>query len=163
MLLVIALSLIPFFHPKPRPVVPAAVERHRVDQWRYEIDRDNFTGGQRCRLSERDVSYGRKTLTFRFSPGTDTSQAVFRIEDGPAHPWTEVRLQLLNNGVPIQDDSVENPSRGLVRIPAVDVGDARWVWIRSGPRTRPRRFVIAGLRPALAAAQASGCDPDKSF
>lgn len=140
-----------------------AVERHRLDQWTYELHHDAFTGKLTCNLESRNISILHGAAVFRFGNGVDTSDAVFRVDDGPAESARALALDLLHRGVSVQDEALANPSRGLVMIPVERLEQAREVTIRPSVGARPRKFLVVGLKAALAAAQSSGCDPVGSY
>jgi len=157
--LLIGVSLFGLFGHKP----PPGLERHRLDAWTYQVLRDRFTGRVSCSLSGRNVSYAKGAVTFHYPRNVDTSQAIYRIDDGPVLQEKDAEVELLRMHVPLPDQSASNPSGGQVMVPASQLLGARQVSIRARPRAGVRRFSVAGLSAALAAARADGCDPQRTF
>jgi hypothetical protein len=137
--------------------------RTHIGLWTYQVGVDRFTGLKSCRLSARHVSYAHQALTFQFASKIDTSESLYRLDGGPAQSWRVNAMTLASAGVALHDDSLVNPSQGLVRIPAHELANTGAVTIRATPRSRPVKFHIEGFAAALAAAEAAGCAADRFY
>lgn len=134
----------------------------RAGVWTWRMHTDRFTGQISCRLDARNVSYARQSLTFSLGGGIDTNAALLRIDDGAVRSAHDADMRLAALGVRLENDSLGNPSAGLVHLPDADLGaDARRVEIRATPRSRVRAFRIDGLWAALQAAASAGCTPER--
>jgi hypothetical protein len=134
----------------------------RVGEWKAEINTDRFTGEISCALTGRRMSFHRDTLVFRLGRDVDSSQAFFRIDNGPVRSVSEPRLQNETHGFFVDSGPIDNPSGGKVALPLSAVQGAKQVDIRASTRHPPRVFDVSGLADALAAAKAAGCK-DESF
>jgi len=136
------------------------IERHRLGLWTLEAYADRFTGTRICRLSGDRMDYHRGVVVLRLPKREDTSAAIYRVDSGePIDTRTEA-MEMARRGLALYDDTLGNPSGGLVRVPAARLTGANIIWVRADVRTRPERFKITGLAAALAAAQAAGCPPE---
>jgi len=162
--LAVALTLLAFpgHHADHRP---AHRDTHgRAGAWSWRIRTDRFTGEISCRLTANDVSYDRRALTFRLGDGVDTNAAMIRIDGGPVRPAHAADMQLAALGVRLENDSLGNPSGGLVHIPEANLDvEAGRVDIRATAHSRIRRFRVDGFRAAFDAATAAGCQPDRFY
>lgn len=139
-----------------------AVKSLRVGEWKAEISTDRFTGEVSCALTARRMSFHRDTLVFHLGRDVDTSEAFFRVDNGPVRSVREPRLLNETHGFFLDSGPIDNPSGGKVALPLSVVKGAKQIYIRASPRHEPRAFDVSGLGDALAAAKAAGCK-DESF
>lgn len=131
--------------------------RRRVAGWTLTVRKDSFSGRTLCRLSRGHAAYSRGALTLRLSARVNSAGAVYRVDGGPALRAEDDEMEIARLGFALHDDSLANPSGGLVRIPERRVLQARTVSIQAVPGRQPAVFRISGLAEALAAGQAAGC------
>jgi hypothetical protein len=131
--------------------------RYKLGPWIIAVHPDKFAGTTSCRVSTRDVSLQRDTLIFRVAPEGDTTAAVFRVDSGPPRHVAEAFDTVEAQGFFPQRGWVVDPNGGEAALPAAYVSAARVVAIRVSPKQHPRRFNIARLPEAEAAAKALGC------
>jgi hypothetical protein len=139
-----------------------AVKLLRVGDWKAEVSTDRFTGEVSCALTAHRVSFHRDTLVFHLGRDVDTSEAFFRIDNGPVRSVREPRLLNETHGFFLDSGPIDNPSGGKVALPLSVVKEARQVYIRASPRHAPRMFDVSRFSDALAAAKGAGCK-DESF
>jgi hypothetical protein len=139
------------------------ITKGRSGVWTYDVYDDRFTGLRACRLHERHVRYVRHTLRFDLGSRTQTYDAVYRIDDGPAQTAASQQMAVAKDGVSLTDDRLANPSGGLVNIPAQTLKAGRMVTVRASARARPVSFDISGFNEALSAALAAGCPTDRFY
>lgn len=156
-------SIWPFHHERQ-----TVTREYLTPAWHVDVTRDKFTGQVRCRLYQGKrgsplVTYFRSTLAFQFARKYNTTQASFRVDNGPVRPWTSVYPQLVGLGVPLPGRSLDNPTQGKVLIPLASLSPGHVVTVRATPNTRPLLFGIDGLGDALASARGQGCDPVTGF
>lgn len=142
--------------------------RYLIPAWHVDTVRDRFDNHIVCRVfqgnaSRPTVSYTRGAVAFGFARSRNTLDADFRIDDGPARPWTSVYPALVGAGATLPGTSMTNPTQGLVLLPMTTLAGATTVTIRARPSDNPRVFSIGGLSDALAAARRLGCDPVTGF
>jgi hypothetical protein len=130
-------------------------QSRRLGAWAMVVRNDPFSGYRACRLGSGPVDYRRQALVFHLSHRTDTSGAVYRIDDGPPIWARSDAATLAHLGFALHADDLANPSGGLVRIPAARLAGAKQVRIEA--KGRVHAFRIAGFEAALAAARSLGC------
>ena len=135
-------------------------ETGHIAGWTLRVQRDDFAERVTCQLSKPKVSYSREALVFQLSLPSDTSGAVYRIDGGSPALARDDAVELVRLGFALHNDDLDNPSGGLVRIPARRLLDSRVVNIEIKSNHRPATFKIEGLREALAAATKAGCAAD---
>lgn len=163
LLVVLASSLWPFGNSGQ-----TVKNRYLVPAWHVDTVLDRFTNRTACRVYQGaarkpSVSYARGTLAFAFPRSRNIINADFRVDDGPARPWTSVYPAVVGSGATLAGKSMTNPTQGLVIIPVATVAGATTVTIRSRPDDKPRVFSVGGLQDAMAAARRLGCDPGNGF
>ena len=136
--------------------------------WHVSVEKDRFTGLSACKLyqglwARRTVSYAHDAVVFHFSHKLNTTQAWYRLDGGPTKPWADVYPRLVQAGVVLDGQSLDNPTGGLVMLPAAELAGVHTVTIRVNQRSNPRTFEVDGFSDALASAQARGCDTTTSF
>lgn len=136
--------------------------------WRFTTVKDKFTGQIHCRVyqgpkSRPAVSYASRTVAFHFARKLDVSHAWYKLDGGAAKPWSADYPALTALNVSLDGDSLENPTGGLVLIPADEVRGVHTVTIRPTDKSRPVDFGLDGLQDAIANARSQGCDPDGVF
>ena len=136
------------------------IERRHLGAWTLEARTDAFTGARSCRLSASHMDYRRGAVVLRLPRWEDTSAAVYRVDAGPPVDTRAEAMEMARRGFALNDDTLTNPSGGLVRIPEEQLASAKIVWVRADAKSRPEVFKIAGLSAALDAAHAAGCPPD---
>jgi hypothetical protein len=134
------------------------VRHYRVAGWRLEVHRDRFADLVACTLQKPGVTYDRGVLTFRFSHGVDTANALFRIDNAQPRGAGSVAVEAAGLGAHFNGPNLTNPSNGEVHIPADAVDEARKVSIEPNRRSAYRTFDVTGLSRAIEAAKARGCD-----
>jgi hypothetical protein len=152
LVLTLALALWPFQERGP------LVRRSHVDGWALATARDRFTGGVVCRLWRGRTSYARGAVLFRFSPEADTSNAAYKVDNGPVKLVASQAAAPPYISAAVREEDLINPSDGVVRIPVADLRGGRVVSIEAQPYGAPTRFRIDGLEAALSAAAAAGCN-----
>ncbi|QUD90434.1 hypothetical protein [Phenylobacterium montanum] len=142
-----------------RPAPPGVPEdaRQRFGPWTLNVKHDRFTGQVSCVLSAPRMSFDRAAVTFQFSPHTETYDAVYRVDTGPAFSWRLSAMALASHGVKLETDDPTNPSGGRVILPYSAVVGGKTVWIRPSDKKRAWPFRIDDLAPAVAAAKTAGC------
>jgi len=125
--------------------------------WRLSTQYDRFADRTACSLQAPHAHYERHAVVFSFSGRTDTSAAVYRVDDGPPMTASDDEMELARLGFAVHQDDLNNPSGGLVRIPQSKLGGARTVSIQPRPRGPATKFDVEGLGDALAAAAKAGC------
>jgi hypothetical protein len=146
-----------FGHHAPRHPVQRSAFTRRIDGWTLGVRRDAFAASALCRLTRGRAAYDRGVVVFRLSPGTDTSAAVYRIDDGPPRPVTADQMAVASLGLPIWQDDLDNPSGGVVRIPAGKLAGARLVRIETRLNGHVWRARVDHLDAALEASREAGC------
>jgi hypothetical protein len=145
--------------PAHRSETPAhRSELVRVGEWRLTVHREAFTGATTCRLMRRWMEFRRQTLIIHLPTRIDSSSAVYRIDQGAAFWTRDDQMRMARKGFALDNDNLNNPSGGLVRIPAERLVGARLVFIEAVANTpRPYMFRIDGLDKALVLAGQMGC------
>lgn len=166
-LLALAASLSACATPAPRRLGAAPTHRSetpphrsevvRVGDWRLTVHREAFTGAVTCRLARRWMEFRRQTLIIHLPTRVDSSAAVYRIDQGSPFWVRQDQMRMARLGFALDNDNLDNPSGGLVRIPAERLVGARLVFIEAVANTRPYMFRIDGLDVALARAGQFGC------
>jgi hypothetical protein len=131
--------------------------RLRIGQWSLHTTSDRFSGRMTCRLSTRGIAYQRQALIVRMGSHVDAAGAVYRIDGGSPILASADAMELAGHGASLNQDDLENPSGGLVLIPARRAMDAHALAIETKPNTAPVRVDISGFGLALRAAQKAGC------
>lgn len=145
-------------HQAPDPAAVHASRRtYKLGPWLIAVHPDRFAGTTTCRLHTTDVSLQHDTLIFRVAPEGDTTAAVFRIDSGPPRRVAEAFDTVEAQGFFPQRGWVVDPNGGEAALPVTYVSGASVVAIRVSPKQRPRRFNVARLPEAEAAAKALGC------
>jgi hypothetical protein len=155
----LALIALLSFHAPSLPHLwgPPKGEVSHVAGWTLRVHPDHFTGTVTCKLWRERIDYQRQAVVFRLPTRIDTRAAVYRIDDAPPVAARADEAELAGLGFALNNDDLENPSGGLVRIPAHRLASAGEVRIETTPGHAPRKFKIGGLSAALEAAGKSGC------
>jgi hypothetical protein len=135
----------------------SSVARRDVGGWTVATRTDAFTGEVRCDVFRREVSFERGAVVIRLGPRINTFDAAYRVDSGPLRRSRDDAMQLAAMGFRLSEDDLRNPSRGIVRIPNVNIGGANAVTVESRPFARPVVLSVAGLGAAVEAAKAAGC------
>jgi hypothetical protein len=130
---------------------------HHVAGWTVRVLWDRFTGDISCTVRKGAVELLNDVLVFHASAWVDTSDAVFRIDGGPARSVHEATYEDQRRGYYRQGGPLENPSAGAVALPSYYVTNAKWVYIRADAKRAPDGFDVRGFPQALALARAQKC------
>ena len=144
-------------HRRPAPGGGPENTRQQIGQWTLAVKHDRFTGALSCSLTAPQMSFERAALTFRFSRRTETFDAVYRVDAGPAFSWRLSAMALAAHGVQLQTDDAANPSGGRVILPYSALVGGKTVWIRPSEKQRAWPFRIDDLASAVTAAKDAGC------
>ncbi|HEX4182665.1 MAG TPA: hypothetical protein VHY34_05360 [Caulobacteraceae bacterium] len=152
------LALIPLLlFPWSSPHGGERTDNRHIGEWRLRTNTDAFSGQLTCRLSANHIEYGRGVLTFHLDRRVDTTNAVYRVDDGvPVTVRSEI-MDMARRGFAVYQDDLANPSGGLVRIPEGRLLKARAVAIEAAPKGPIAVFKVAGFAAALDAASKAGC------
>ena len=135
-----------------------SVRRYGVDGWVLELRTDSFAGHTDCRVRRGRLSYERQALVVHLPRRLNSFDAAYRIDGGRLMLARDDAADLAAQGFALSDDSLDNPSGGLVRIPARRLEGAKLVQIQARPSVKPLRFSLDGLGDTIAAAHRLGCD-----
>jgi len=124
----------------------------RVDGWTLNVRLDHFSYRKVCSLHRDHVHYERHALVFHLPSHTDTSRADYRIDNAAPRWVTADAMDLARLGFALHDDSLKNPSGGLVRITLARLAGGRQVEIETRPFGAWTRFDASGIQAALASA-----------
>jgi hypothetical protein len=131
--------------------------RFNVHGWRITVAQDRFTGGFACRAVNRGMSLSADTVVFKFGRHVDTSNAVYRLDLGPAYSLVDQPANReLRHAVEVSAP-LENPSAGVVALPVPQLAGVKRVDIRPNVETTPRAFDVSGLPAALQFEQSHAC------
>jgi hypothetical protein len=147
-------------HEAPRAGEPAAAHAtrlYKLGPWLIAVHPDRFAGTTTCQLHTIDVRLRRDTLIFRVAPEGDTTAAVYRVDAGPPHRVAEAFDTVEAHGFFPQRGWIVDPNGGEAALPVSFVSGASVVAIRVSPKQHPRRFNVARLPEAEAAARVLGC------
>lgn len=133
---------------------------HRyVGGWTVKATSDRFTKIVTCSIAKGHVEFRKDVLIFHLSRLDDTTNAFFRVDDGPPRSVREATYDDQRRGYYRSGGPLENPSAGLVALPSFYVTGAKWVYIRATPRNDLSWFNVSRFADALALARAMKC-PD---
>jgi hypothetical protein len=134
--------------------------RHqRIGAWSLTVTHDRFAAETKCRLSTHGLDFQREALVARLPSGVDTSSAAYRVDDSPPREVGADTMELAHMGFALHQDDLDNPSGGVVRVPAHLLTGAGRLTVQARPGGRIWSFKVAGLDAALDAARAAGCGP----
>jgi hypothetical protein len=136
----------------------STVHRH-VGGWTVAATSDRFTKAVSCAVSKGHVEFRNDVLIFHLSRLDDTTNAFFRVDDGPARSVREATYDDQRRGYYRNGGPLENPSAGVVALPSFYVAGAKWVYIRATPRNDLSWFNVSRFADALALARTLQC-PD---
>jgi len=98
-----------------------------------------------------------QTVIFRVGNGIETTNAYFRVNDGPAKPVSIAFADDEKRGIFPERGTIDDPFGGETALPLSYFSNANVVWIRTTPHHRPQRYVMKGLSRALVAETTVGC------
>ncbi len=150
-MLVVGLSL-PFFH---QPQVE--VRRYGLMGWVIETRLDRFTLRKTCQITRRALTAREGRLEVRFGENADTSQAYYRLDDGPATPLRGEVETAHAQAVGLDRAPLANPSNGQVILPLARLKTTQRLAIRLDAHHQPVTIKLAGLNEALSSAASLGC------
>jgi hypothetical protein len=150
LLFLIALAL------APQRANASGSRTYEVEGWHVKIRQDQFSGATSCQIGRRGVFLERGLAVFQFNVNTDTSTAIYRIDNGPP---ADARMPASDR---LTDDlhRLENPSHGEVKIALGRLVMAHNVLIRPRGARGPQRFDVSGLGDAVAFASIRHCPID---
>jgi hypothetical protein len=141
----------PFSHP-----ADSHRQHQRIGDWTLTAVRYTFSDEITCELTARRARYERQAVVLRLPSKIDTSTAFYRVDGGAPRSVREDAFELAKQGFRLTADDLQNPSEGLVRIPAA-TPPIRTIAVQTrlgGPVTT---FKVYGLGAALYVAHAAGC------
>ena len=156
-LAIIALLSFPLLGHRPE----SQTQFRHFGAWVLRVSDDRFSDRLICQLSAHGVEYGRGALVFHLPRTVDTAAAVYRIDGGDPVDIRNEQLEMAHLGFAVEEDSLANPSGGLVRIPQARARSGHKVQIEAGGRGKIFTFKVDGLAAALDAADQAGCLPDR--
>ena len=130
--------------------------------WRLTVTRHSFSASTSCKLRTDKARYQRNVVTFDLGRRRNTTAALYRIDGGQAFRAADDRAEIAKRGFALSGDDLDNPSGGLVRVPAERLQSAGVIQIESKDNDRPAQFRVDGLAAAIEHARTLGCD-DGSF
>ena len=146
---------------------PAQVTSHRISSghWRLRIETATFSGDKRCHLDDRKhgVTYAAGALGFHFDAHLNTLGAWVKIGDGPATRWQDALPELTRLGVPMEAEGLDNPTDGIVWVPALQLGATSRITVQPDERKRPVTYSLEAFAKLRDAARAMGCVPEQRF
>ena len=77
--------------------------------------------------------------------------------------WQNFQLELVRLGVPMDGASLDNPTDGIVWIPASALRDVNRVAIQPNERRRPEAVPLRGFEGLHDIARDMGCAPESRF
>jgi len=133
-------------------------ERFGTGHWQVRLQRDAFTGALSCELRSTDhrMIYQPGALGFR-QGHRDTLHAWYRFDGGPALRWQDRYAAVIAAGVSVEGTGLDNPTAGIVWLPAGDLTGISSVAIRSSVARRVRTFDVRGYPEMVDAARRRGC------
>jgi hypothetical protein len=134
-------------------------QHHHMGAWSLSVTHDRFAGQVKCKVAAHAMDFERQALVIRLPAKTDTSEAVYRVDGGPARPVRGDQMELADLGFALHQGDLANPSGGLVRVPARLLADAHQVSVQARPGAKVFNFRITGLDAALETARLAGCGP----
>lgn len=135
-------------------------QTQHIAGWTLKVRVDNFSGGRICSLKNGKITYQRQAIVLHLPDTIDTTQAIYRVDNGPVQLSRDDDVSIAHLGFAIDQPVLDNPSGGLVRIPASKVLGAALLQIELSAFGHPRRYNISGLGAALTAAATNGCGND---
>ena len=159
--LMLSASLLSHLPKLPHSIdLPFTTPVQKVGDWRLKVRQDRFSGELSCEVRGDSARVRRHMVIFNLGAAYNTTDADFRVNDGPAFKVRDIRMDNLRDGFSGRAGPIENPSNGQVGLPITLVAGSDHVLIRP-QRGKPayRRFETSGLTEILAKAQAAGCGP----
>jgi len=143
----------------------ARVDRYAAGGWTLRVVRDAFTDVRTCDLRSLHPAmiYRAGAIAFAFRSRMGTEEAWYRLDGANPVRWADRIPMLTAMGVPIDQGGLENPTGGLVWIPAGELRSTNEIQIRPRPGSSVKRFRLGGFAPMLAAARRLGCAADTDF
>ena len=143
--------------PATAAAAPALAHRGHVGPWRIGVNADRFAGTRGCAIAADGVSLHRETLIFRVAARGDTRLAMYRLDAGPPRSVSEAFAAVQGKGFFPRRGWVLDPNGGEIALPATYVSGVSTVTVHVAQGRRLRRFRVAQLAEAVAAAKAAGC------
>ncbi len=135
------------------------VERYQAAPgWILYVRQDRFTGTTSCLMKGRKMTYRHGVLTFHFSRRTDTANALYRVDQGPARAVGLVGPEAAGLGAEFKSKNTKNPSDGKVHIPSAHLEAAQTVSVRPNKKRQATSFSLTGFDQALTVAKRLNCD-----
>jgi len=136
---------------------PQKVDHVRLGQWSIERTQDRFTGAVRCKATRSAVTLTGDLAVITLGARHDVSQSLYRLDDGPAQPIGLIPENDVYHARFITDAPYDNPSDGIIAMPASTLRTHQVLWIRIDAHHAPVRVLISGLAAAEAQENALGC------
>jgi len=139
--------------------------RRTLGDWTLTVWASQFSGDKACVLEDykHHVSYVTGALGFRFARRINTLGAWVRIDDEAPVRWRDYLPELTRLGVPMDGASLDNPTDGIVWVPADALGEANRITIQPRERSRPVTFHLRGFAGLRDVAREMGCTPESRF
>jgi len=151
------------------PLVSRAPQEVRHDMalgdWRLTIETGKFSQDKICHLEDRHhhITYATGALGFRFGGRVNTANAWLRIDDGAPMRWRDSLPELIRLGVGLDGSRLDNPTDGIVWVPARQLDEANAITIQPNPRKAPVTYHLHGFAVLRDIAREMGCVPDARF
>jgi hypothetical protein len=147
------------------PKAQVTARKMSLGDWRLRVETSSFSGDTSCHLEDRRhrISYVAGALGFRFGSHVNISGAWVRVDDGAPTRWQDDLPELTWLGVPLEPASLDNPTDGIVWLPADRLEGAGRIAIQTDERKRPVTYTLNGFAKLRDAARTMGCAPERRF
>ena len=146
--------------PLVSPAAQVAKREMALGDWRLRIETGKFS---QDKIRHHHVTYASGALGFRFARGVNTLGAWVRIADGEPRRWRDDLPELIHLGVGVDGASIDNPTDGIVWVPARQLDEASAITIQPAPRKAPVTYHLHGFAGLRDIARDMGCAPDSRF
>ena len=133
------------------------VSTHRVGHWTLTASTDRFSKSTDCKIINKDISIINGVALFHFAKTTDTSQAIYKIDEEGPFSAADDELAVAHAGLSLYSDDLTNTSGGVVRLPASKISNAHRLRIELAPHTKPRTFDVSGVKDVIELARQFEC------
>ena len=147
-----------------RPAKEVKVKRALGD-WTLTVWTPQFSGDKACVLEDRrhHVSYVGGALGFHFPSHVNTLGAWLKIDDAAPIRWRDFYPELIRLRVAVDGGNLDNPTDGVVWVPARALEEANHIAIQANERARPVTFHLRGFAGLRDIARDMGCAPESRF
>jgi hypothetical protein len=162
MILFLVGALAVFTTARHHPINPVRTRDYEAGDWHLRIRRDDFSHQTRCTLRTGKLRYQRNAIGFVTHAGTATEAAWYSIDGRIPRAWADVYPVLYSDGVQLEQGGIDDPTRGVVWLPAAEIAGADRVAIevRKDGHQRVLRYRMRGFAAMHSAAERLGCPPD---